>query len=342
MRALQLVLVATALIFGTVGTASFVCTGEGTTTYGGHTVDCVSVDGMLYDVWPVSAGVSTCAANQANSCPEGTDIWVPRSYNHAKAVWDAYSSYISFVGIYRPEDGCGSCTSYAMNSEAMEAYDGTAWTSVADTPEPWFVRSTVFSEPNGDYTANCFLHTFGWEDGVGWQFNDESCYACSTTYLCSTNVVATSPPTVSPAPTLTRYPTPSPTTWSETLPTITHPSGRTFVEAGSGSFFQCDRNCAAIGATLACADTSAVRSFLGSNGFHGWIGAWQKYECNNAWRWTSQGCNDRKFEWAWNEGQPDNYHHEGCEEGCEHDRRRAVWRREEGHNAGHDELAQQG
>ena len=172
MRALQLVLVATALIFGTVGTASFVCTGEGTTTYGGQTVDCVSVDGMLYDVWPVSAGVSTCAANQANSCPEGTDIWVPRSYNHAKAVWDAYSSYISFVGIYRPEDGCGSCTSYAMNSEAMEAYDGTAWTSVADTPEPWFVRSTVFSEPNGDYTANCFLHTFGWEDDVGWQFND--------------------------------------------------------------------------------------------------------------------------------------------------------------------------
>ena len=118
-----------------------------------------------------------------NSCPEGTDIWVPRSYNHAKAVWDAYSSYISFVGIYRPEDGCGSCTSYAMNSGTSQA---SHWRTVANSTggpvEPWFMRAVPYSEPNGDYTPGCWLSA-RWNRGYdqhGLYFNDAHCnYGCA-------------------------------------------------------------------------------------------------------------------------------------------------------------------
>ena len=44
------------------------------------------------------------------------------------------------VGVYREENGCGSCHDYAMNSDAMADYDGVGWRSVAG--DPWFLRST--------------------------------------------------------------------------------------------------------------------------------------------------------------------------------------------------------
>ena len=188
-----------------------ICSAEGTTTYEGHTVNCILVDGVLYDIIPISNGITTCGANDDNSCPDGTDIWVPRSLEHATAVRDEYGdTYVHFVGIYRPSDGCGSCTSYAMNSDAMASYSGVGWTSVAEEAEPWFMRSTTYSEPNGDYTAYCWLDLWGWDDSVGWEFNDENCNACSDYYLCSSNGADPAPtyaPTISPAPSLTFSPT---------------------------------------------------------------------------------------------------------------------------------------
>ena len=107
-------------------------------------------------------------------------------------MYDHYGpSYVQIVGIYRPYDGCGSCTSYAMNSDAMASYySDTAftdigWTSIANVPEPWFMRATAYSEPNGDYTANCWLGNFAWLDGEGFTFNDASCGECSSQYLYS-------------------------------------------------------------------------------------------------------------------------------------------------------------
>ena len=89
-------------------------------TYDGRTIRCVYADGELHDIYQVTGGASTCGANDTNSCPDGMDIWVPRSYDHAKAVVDTYGlTGEHLVGIYRPESGCGSCTSYAMNSDAM-------------------------------------------------------------------------------------------------------------------------------------------------------------------------------------------------------------------------------
>ena len=98
-----------------------------------------------------------------------------------------------------------------MNSDAMASYSGVGWTSVAEEAEPWFMRSTSYSEPNGDYTAYCWLDIWGWDDSVGFEFNDGSCSACSDRYLCSSNdadPAPTQPPTVTPAPTVTSAPTP--------------------------------------------------------------------------------------------------------------------------------------
>ena len=126
-------------------TIASICNSEGTTTYMGHTLNCILADGELFDIIPIDNGVSTCGANDANSCPAGTDIWVPRNYDHARAVWAAYGqSYITITGIYRTQSGCGSCTSYPMNSDSLASYSGVGWTSVADEPEPWFLRSTTY------------------------------------------------------------------------------------------------------------------------------------------------------------------------------------------------------
>ena len=210
--------------------ASSVCSSNGittcddnscsTTTSDGYTLNCISVGGELYDIFPIENGITTCGANDDNSCPDGTDIWVPRSYDHAKAVWDEYGgdgggwwsydddSYINIVGIYRPASGgatyngcCSDTWSQAMNSDDMASYTGIGWTSVADVPEPWFMRSTAYSEPNGDYTESCWLDIYSWEDGVGWEFNDESCNACSDTYLCSSNGAGSAPTSAPTAPT---------------------------------------------------------------------------------------------------------------------------------------------
>ena len=163
------------------------------TTDDGLSITCVYADGDYHDIYQVTSGTTTCAANQANSCPDGMDIWVPRSYDHAKAVYDIYGmSGTYLVGIYRPESGCGSCTSYAMNSDAMAIYEantnGVGWTSVAPIADPWFMRETTYSEPNGDYTAYCWLYIYAWNDGTGWDFNDANCGYCYSRYLCSTNI----------------------------------------------------------------------------------------------------------------------------------------------------------
>ena len=61
-------------------------------------------------------------------------------------------------------------------------------------------------EPNGDYTAYCWLDLWGWDYSAGWEFNDENCNACSDWYLCSSNgadLAPTPAPTISPAPSVT-------------------------------------------------------------------------------------------------------------------------------------------
>jgi len=62
----------------------------------------------------------------------------------------------------------------------------------------WWLRSTTYSEPNGDYKANCYLdlwHTPPNENSVTW--NDGNCNYHSNSYYCQTAKKKAAPPSKS-------------------------------------------------------------------------------------------------------------------------------------------------
>ena len=98
---------------------------SGTFTYDGRTLHCLQLsDGEVVDVLEVEGGAQTCRHDEDNSCPDGFDIWVPRSYEHAEAVVNAVDVKFTYlVGVYREQDGCGGCTDVAMNSVAYDTWE---------------------------------------------------------------------------------------------------------------------------------------------------------------------------------------------------------------------------
>jgi len=158
---------------------------------------------------------------------------VPRSYAHAKGVYERFGSRLTkLTGIYRAEDGCGGCTRIAMNSKAQKEWEAlddenVGFTSVAGGDAPWFLRSIPYYEPNGNYDADCWLtaaYHGGWEDGVGFSVDDQSCNVCMSSYLCSSNLQGDAPtaaPSVTPAPTT---PEPSVAPTISPAPTTAAPS----------------------------------------------------------------------------------------------------------------------
>jgi len=118
-----------------------------------------------------------------NSCPSGTKIFSPRT----RADWKTFlASAIPLrsphwiIDVTRPQNGCGGCTGHVMNSGvAAQATWGTSDGS------PWWLRSTSYSQPNGDYTANCYLdlwHAPANENSV--VFDDGNCNFHARSYYC--------------------------------------------------------------------------------------------------------------------------------------------------------------
>merc|ERR1719265_565916 len=84
------------------------------------------------------------------------------------------------IDVTRPRNGCGGCTRSPMNSKIPAQ---ATW-KTADK-SPWWLRSTRYNEPNGDYHANCYLdlwHSPPNENSVTW--NDGSCSYHSKSYYC--------------------------------------------------------------------------------------------------------------------------------------------------------------
>jgi len=82
--------------------------------------------------------------------------------------------------VTRPQNGCGGCAKYSMNSRVPQQ---ATWRT--SDGSPWWLRSTKFKEPNGDYKANCFLNLFSAptsENTV--RFNDAHCKYRSRSYYC--------------------------------------------------------------------------------------------------------------------------------------------------------------
>ena len=65
-----------------------------------YPLHCIELpNGEIVDVLEVEGGTQTCRHTDANSCPVGYDIWVPRSYEQAEAAAGAVAmnSRISLV-----------------------------------------------------------------------------------------------------------------------------------------------------------------------------------------------------------------------------------------------------
>jgi hypothetical protein len=152
-------------------------------------VFCTFENGYGFDA-QIATGSETRRSTDANSCPSGTNIWVPRSKSVQEAVFRKFGSAADITGVYKNSNGCGGCTSHAMKSGGTQTAHG--WTSVASPATPWHLRDAAYSEPNGDYHANCWLSTYssadeGSYDNQGTKFNDGNCNAVASQYLCSTN-----------------------------------------------------------------------------------------------------------------------------------------------------------
>ena len=113
------------------------------------------------------------------------DIVYPRSQAHWESMFNRFSSsyFATVPGVYKSGGG-GNYTGCAMNSSGCSGW------RVSDGGR-WFIRSSNFGEPNGDYDANCWLgitqagYSTGNASNIG--FNDGNCSYYTNTYICSTN-----------------------------------------------------------------------------------------------------------------------------------------------------------
>jgi hypothetical protein len=136
-------------------------------------------------------------STQTNSCPSGTKLFSPAS----RSDWKTFLSSATplrrphwIVDVTRPQNGCGGCTLYPMNSgnsrqKTWRTNDGS----------PWWLRSSRYNEPNGDYSANCYLdlwHRPKNENSV--TYNDARCGYHSRSYYCQPEVLETRPNKGSP------------------------------------------------------------------------------------------------------------------------------------------------
>lgn len=133
-----------------------------------------------------------------NSCPDGTKIFSPRTrddwktfINSAEPLRDPHW----VIDITRPKNGCDGCSAHPMNSKKKEQ---KSW--VTSDGSPWWLRSTAYQEPSGDYHANCYLnlwHELTTENNI--TFNDGSCGYHSKSYYCQPVILSTKPSNDSPA-----------------------------------------------------------------------------------------------------------------------------------------------
>jgi hypothetical protein len=127
-------------------------------------------------------------ALQKNSCPKGTKIFSPRTRQDWRTFIASAKPLRSpnfIIDVTRPQNGCGGCTRTAMNSKSPSQ---ATWRT--SDGSPWWLRSTKYTEPNGDYFANCYMdlwHNTATENSVA--FNDKKCAYHSNAYYCQQAVV---------------------------------------------------------------------------------------------------------------------------------------------------------
>jgi len=138
-------------------------------------------------------------STQKNSCPKGMKIFSPQS----RGDWKTFVSSASplraphwIIDVTRPQNGCGGCTKYSMKSSSPQQ---ATWKT--SDGSPWWLRSTVYSEPNGDYKANCYLDLWRTPTSADTiQFNDGNCHYNARSYYCQPSATKKQKAKPSPPP----------------------------------------------------------------------------------------------------------------------------------------------
>jgi hypothetical protein len=137
-------------------------------------------------------------ADERNSCPQGTKIFAPATRADWKSFLDSAKPLRAphwIIDVTRPQNGCGGCTRSPMNSRNSRQ---KSWQTTDGAP--WWLRSTRYNEPNGDYTANCFMDLWRTppnENSI--TFNDHRCAYHSKSYYCQLTKLGLKPRAGSPA-----------------------------------------------------------------------------------------------------------------------------------------------
>ena len=146
----------------------------------------MSSEGGGYTYFAVNSGITTSRSTDNNTCKTyGMDIVYPRS----KAQWAWMlskfgSGYFSTIpGVTKPNNG-GNYTGCVMRNPKSYGSGCGDW-RVPDGGR-WWMRDSTYGEPNGDYTANCWLSMYK-HDPNDIQFNDGNCSYNTSKYICSTN-----------------------------------------------------------------------------------------------------------------------------------------------------------
>jgi len=122
-------------------------------------------------------------SKQKNSCPIGTKIFSPANAADWKTFLASAKPLRSphwIIDVTRPQNGCGGCKNHVMNSKVAAQ---STWRT-ADS-SAWWLRNSQYSEPSGDYKANCYMDL--WKtpfSETSIMFNDGNCNYHSDAYYC--------------------------------------------------------------------------------------------------------------------------------------------------------------
>jgi hypothetical protein len=146
--------------------------------------------------------ITVYRSSQKNSCPSGMKIFAPRSRADWRTFFNSAGPLRSphwIIDITRPQNGCGGCTRYSMKSSTPQQ---ASWRT--SDAAAWWLRNSRYNEPNGDYTANCFMDLWknpNHENNI--KFNDWRCNYRSRSYYCQPIVLKElRPKPLPPAPRL--------------------------------------------------------------------------------------------------------------------------------------------
>ena len=160
----------------------------------------------------VSSGINTCRRTTQQLSLGNRHARPQNVCNRTKASQSTRDS-VGPGGVYGTNNGCGGCTGNAMNS----GVSAQSATGPRLGPAPGSRRALVppqapYSEPNGDYTKDCWLSIYGWDDngcrsttGAG-----HTVYVCSTNDSHTTRVAPPANPTPYAPPPPVRPPPSSP------------------------------------------------------------------------------------------------------------------------------------